>query len=193
MCTICQNWGALFPSFPRMGTEWNHAFANPEGVYARISSTRQYSVPFKLHLIKTSPSFNKNWITIVKRPKCNKRSLRRRSAACEALEDNLKAQTARNAEQEQPIYLFKQETADLKVNAAKIGKPSRKWIKRLSYSGKSFSSWRTTASTWTMNVEKTILSSINKRILLEMRRPQHNHGEMSFPDSKQTLGVGLQP
>ena len=145
--------------------------ANPEGVYARTSGTRQYSVHFKLYLINTSPSSNKNWITIVKRPKCNKKSIRQRSAECEALQDNLKAQTARNAEHEQSIYLIKQETFGLKVKAAKIAMPSRKWRKRLNYCGKSFSSWKTTTSTWTMNVEITILSLINKRILIEMRRP----------------------
>ena len=55
-----------------------------------------------------------------------KKALDKRSANCEAHQDNLKTQAARNAEQEQSIFLFKQEMADFKVNAAKIAKQSRK-------------------------------------------------------------------
>ena len=47
------------------------------------------------------------------------------SAECEALLDNLLAAAARIAEQEESIKVLKQELADLKVRAAKKGKPSK--------------------------------------------------------------------
>ena len=43
------------------------------------------------------------------------------STKCVALQDNLKAAAARNAEQEQSIEVFNQELADLKVKVAKKG------------------------------------------------------------------------
>ena len=46
-------------------------------------------------------------------------ALRKLSAECEVLRDNLKKAAARNAEQEQSIDLLKQELADLKVNTDK--------------------------------------------------------------------------
>ena len=139
------------------------SFANPESVYARTSGTRQYSVLFKIFTSKIPHRvFNKNWITIVKRPKCNKEAFDKRRAECEALQDNLNVEGARNAEQEQSIYLFKQEMADLKINAAKIAKPSRKWRKRLNNCARN---WETTTGTRTMNVKKNTVIDQQKNSL----------------------------
>ena len=66
-----------------------------------------------------------------KAKEATREALGKQSAECEALRDNLKAAAARNAEQEQPIDLLKQELADLKVNADKKAKPWRKWRKRV--------------------------------------------------------------
>ena len=56
-------------------------------------------------------------------------ALRKLSAQCEALRDNLKAAAARNGEQEQSIDLLKQELADLKVNTDKKNKAMEKMEK----------------------------------------------------------------
>ena len=58
---------------------------------------------------------------------CNKNKEARKedfgewSPDCEALQDNLEAAPARNAEHEQSIDVLKQELADLKVQIAKKG------------------------------------------------------------------------
>ena len=56
-------------------------------------------------------------------------ALRKLSAECEALRDNLKAAAARNSEQEQSIDLLKQELADLKVNTDKKSEAMEKMEK----------------------------------------------------------------
>ena len=56
-----------------------------------------------------------------KTKKATEEDLVKWNAKCEALQDNLKTTAARNAEQEQPIEVLKQEFADLKVKAAKKG------------------------------------------------------------------------
>ena len=54
-----------------------------------------------------------------KAKEATREALRKLSAECEALRDNLKAAAARIAEQEQSIDLLKQELANLKVNTDK--------------------------------------------------------------------------
>ena len=66
-----------------------------------------------------------------KAKEATREALRKLSAECEALRDNLKAAAFRNAEQEQSFDLLKQELADIKVNTEKKSEAMEKMGKRM--------------------------------------------------------------
>ena len=90
-------------------------------------------------------------------------------AECEALPNNLKAAAARKADQEQSIEVLKQDLADLKVNAAKMGEAIEK-MERMDDQLRSKLEQLEHYNQFLANeCRKKILSLVNKIFLLETK------------------------
>ena len=112
----------------------------PDNVRSRALQTEvelQYHCLQLMKLKSTTSSLQKNLIMLEqeldnycsKTKVATKEVLGKWRAKFEALQDNLKAAEARNAEQEQLIEVLKQELADLNVKAAKKGEATNKMEK----------------------------------------------------------------
>ena len=141
MCTTCQNYGKLFPIFPRECTECKSCLSRtwkmltlehlaPANIW---SPALQTQVELRIQCLQleklksNNSSLRKDLFEYRqeldnhgnKTKEATKETLGKWSSVCEALRDNLKTAAARNAEQENSIEVLKQELADLKVKAAK--------------------------------------------------------------------------
>ena len=105
------------------------------------------------------------------------------STEFEALRDNLEAAADRNAEQEQSIEVLKQELADLKVKAAMKGEAIenmeimnnqlRSELEQLEHHNQFLAN----------ECSKKILSLIDKRVLLETKKPKQRPRRKVYPRS----------
>ena len=141
---------SYFGDFPGCVPSGILSVTDSEGVYTRTSGTRQYSVPSsadevelqnqcaQLEKLESKNSLlQKDLVELRqklekhcdKAKEATREALGKLSAKCEALRDNLKAATAKNAEQGQSIDLFKQELADLKVKTDKMSETMKKMEK----------------------------------------------------------------
>ena len=141
---------SYFGDFPGSVPSGILSVTDSEGVYTRTSGTRQYSVPSSADEVElrnqcaqleklesTNSLLQKDLVELRQKleKQCDKakesttEALGKLSAKCEALRDNLKAATAKNAEQGQSINLLKQELADLKVKTDKMSETMKKMEK----------------------------------------------------------------
>ena len=93
-------------------------------------------------------------------------------AKCEALRDNLKAAAARNAEQDKSIEIFKQELANLKVKAAKKGEAIENMEKMNDQLRSELEQVEHYNQYLANECRKNLLSLIDKRVLLETKKPK---------------------
>ena len=136
---------------------------------------------FQLEKLKSSNSSLRKELVVFRQELdnyCNKTKeakkevLGKCSAVCEALRDNLKAAAARKAKQEQSIEVLKQELADLNVRAAKKGQSIENMEKmndQLRWELEQLEHYNHYLAN---ECRKKILSMIDKRELLETKKPK---------------------
>ena len=129
-------------------------------------------------LMSTNSSLQKNIVEQELDNYCNKikeatnEVLCKWSTECEALRENLKAVAVRNAEQEQSIQLLKQELADWKFKAAKNGEAIKNMEKMNNQLSSELEQLEHYNQYLANECQKKIISLIDKRVLLEKKKPK---------------------